>query len=112
MGTSPRSPTMALLHSPLLPPLSLLPTLSSMLPLSLPMLPQSTPPVDKQPLQSFGGHFDEQSSLLMNGTNSPIMKLKRQRLNKEDRNTKYAPRILTFLLTYAIFMNQTNNKLW
>merc|ERR1712055_1181333 len=96
-----RSPTTAPLHSPLLPPLSLLPT-----------LPQSTPPVDKQPLQSFGGHFDEQSSLLVNGKNSPIMKLQRQRLNKEDRNTKYAPRILTFLLTYAIFMNQTNNKLW
>merc|ERR1711887_45952 len=97
----PRSPTTALLPSPLLPPLLPLPTLSSMPPLSS-MLPLFTPLVDKQPtpralLSTPGGHFDGQCSLPVNGTNAPSMKLQRQRLNKEDRNTKYAClRILTF----------------
>merc|ERR1712055_75772 len=105
---SPRSPTTALLPSPLLPPLLPLPTLSSMPPLSLPTPPLSsmpplfTPLVDKQPtpcalLSTPGGHFDGHCSLHVNGTNAPNMKLQRQRLNKEDRNTKYAClRILTF----------------
>merc|ERR1719234_652092 len=97
-----RSPTTALLPSPLLPPLLPLPTLSSMPPLLLPTLPLSTPLLDKQPSQSSlsstpGGYFDGHCSLHVNGTNAPTMKLQRQRLNKEDRNSKYAClRILTF----------------
>merc|ERR1711971_1511742 len=97
-----RSPTTELLPSPLLPPLLPLPTLSSMLPLLLPTPPLSTPLLDKQPTPSAlsstpGGHFDGHCSLLVNGTNAPSMKLQRQRLNKEDRNSKYAClRILTF----------------
>merc|ERR1712055_615116 len=105
---SPRSPTTALLPSPLLLPLLPLPTLSSMPPLSLPTPPLSsmpplfTPLVDKQPilralLSTPGGHFDGHCSLAVNSTNAPNMKLQRQRLNEEDRNTKYAClRILTF----------------
>merc|ERR1719397_978967 len=108
-------PTPPLLPSPLLPPLLPLPTLSSMPPLSLPtpplslptpplssMPPLSTPLVDKQPtpralLFTPGGHFDGHCSLPVNSTNAPSMKLQRQRLNKEDRNTKCAClRILTF----------------
>merc|ERR1711874_322165 len=102
----PRSPTTELLPSPLLPPLSLLPTLwstpplSSMLPLSLPMPPQSTPPVDKQlivlPNIPLVGILTDIFHSLRTAANSPIMKLQRQRLNKEDRTTKYATRILTF----------------
>merc|ERR1711971_1390728 len=99
---SQRSPTTALLPSPLLPPLLPLPTLSSMPPLLLPTLPLSTPLANKQPNPSSrsstpGGHFDGHCSLLVIGTNAPSMKLQRQRLNKEDRNRKYAClRILTF----------------
>merc|ERR1712055_136907 len=103
-----RSPTTEPLPSPLLPPLLPLPTLWSMPPLSLPMPPLLsmpplfTPLVDKQPtpralLSTPGRHFDGHCSLVVNSTNAPSMKLQRQRLNKEDRNTKYAClRILTF----------------
>merc|ERR1719234_3003863 len=99
---SPRSPTTEPLPSLLLPPLLPLPTLLSMPPLLLPTLPLSTPLQDKQPTLSAlsstpGGHFDGHCSLLVNGTNAASMKLQRQRLNKEDRNSKYAClRILTF----------------